>query len=98
MATTAFIMEPCINPGLEAQAAARIHRLGQTKPTRVIRMLANNTVDTIVVEMQKLRKDMNANEKGILSHAYEHFVREDIGQTSHKKKEEAGGGEGSGTV
>ncbi|KIY92034.1 hypothetical protein MNEG_15928 [Monoraphidium neglectum] len=34
-ATTAFILEPPLNPGLEAQAAARIHRLGQTHPTRV---------------------------------------------------------------
>lgn len=28
VASTAFIMEPSLNPGLEAQAAARIYRLG----------------------------------------------------------------------
>ncbi len=28
-ATTAFLLEPPPNPGLEAQAAARIHRLGE---------------------------------------------------------------------
>lgn len=28
VASTAFIMEPAFNPGLEAQAAARIYRLG----------------------------------------------------------------------
>ena len=27
-AQAVFLMEPAINPGLEAQAAARIHRLG----------------------------------------------------------------------
>lgn len=29
VADTAFIMEPALNPGLEAQAAARIYRLGE---------------------------------------------------------------------
>ncbi len=29
-AQAVFLMEPAINPGLEAQAAARIHRLGRT--------------------------------------------------------------------
>ena len=28
-ANTVFLMEPALNPGLEAQAAARIYRLGQ---------------------------------------------------------------------
>ena len=27
-ASTAFLLEPALNPGLEAQAAARIYRLG----------------------------------------------------------------------
>jgi hypothetical protein len=36
VATTAFILDPAPNPGLEAQAAARIYRLGQTKPTRLV--------------------------------------------------------------
>lgn len=30
-AQAVFLMEPAINPGLEAQAAARIHRLGEPK-------------------------------------------------------------------
>jgi E3 ubiquitin-protein ligase SHPRH len=29
VATTAFILEPSLNPGVESQAAARIWRLGQ---------------------------------------------------------------------
>jgi len=52
-ANVAFFMEPCINPGLEQQAAARIFRLGQKKPARVIRLLAEDSVDFAVLELQK---------------------------------------------
>jgi hypothetical protein len=38
-ASTVFILDPAPNPGLEAQAAARVYRLGQTKPTRVCSVL-----------------------------------------------------------
>lgn len=31
-ATTAFLMEPSLSPGIEAQAAARIYRLGALSP------------------------------------------------------------------
>ena len=48
VANTAFILEPGLNPGLEAQAAARIYRLGQDKPTRVVRFLAEETVEAQV--------------------------------------------------
>jgi hypothetical protein len=53
MASTAILLEPCINPGLEAQAAARIYRMGQTKPTRVVRLIAEETVDVQVAEQQR---------------------------------------------
>ncbi len=32
VANAVFLMEPALNPGLEAQAAARIHRLGLPCP------------------------------------------------------------------
>lgn len=56
-ASVAFLMEPCINPGLEAQASARIFRLGQTRPTRVIRLVAQDTVDLAVLEQQKRKAE-----------------------------------------
>jgi len=52
-AQAAFIMEPSMSPGLEQQAAARIYRLGQTKQTRVVRILAKNTVEERLLEVQK---------------------------------------------
>lgn len=53
VAHTAFLLEPSLNPGLEAQAAARICRLGQTKPTRVVRLLAQDSVEKQVLEVQR---------------------------------------------
>ena len=46
-------LQPSLNPGLESQAAARIYRLGQTRPTRVIRLLARDTVDEQILEIQR---------------------------------------------
>jgi E3 ubiquitin-protein ligase SHPRH len=56
-AATAFILEPGLNPGLEAQAAARISRLGQDRPTRVVRLLAEGTVDAHVAELQRRKAE-----------------------------------------
>jgi E3 ubiquitin-protein ligase SHPRH len=50
-ATVAYLMEPSLNPGLEAQAGARICRLGQARETRVVRLLAARSADALVVEM-----------------------------------------------
>jgi E3 ubiquitin-protein ligase SHPRH len=52
-ATTAILLEPCFNPGLEAQAAARIHRMGQIRPTRVVRLIAEESVDAQIAEEQR---------------------------------------------
>lgn len=62
-ASTAFLLEPSLNPGLEAQAAARIYRLGQTKPTRVIRLLAEDTIERSVLHIQR-RKLENGEDAG----------------------------------
>ena len=47
-ANCALILEPSLNPGLEAQAAARIQRLGQTRETRVVRLVSARTLDAAV--------------------------------------------------
>ena len=36
-ASLVVLLEPTLHPGLEEQAVGRIHRLGQTRPTRVVR-------------------------------------------------------------
>ncbi|EFJ47333.1 hypothetical protein VOLCADRAFT_92108 [Volvox carteri f. nagariensis] len=58
VAHTAFMLEPAVNPGLEAQAAARICRLGQDRPTRVIRIIAKHTVEDRVLAMQQYKQQL----------------------------------------
>lgn len=40
-----FLMEPSWNPGTEEQALNRIHRIGQSKPVHVVKLIADNTIE-----------------------------------------------------
>lgn len=46
-----FLMEPCFNPALEAQAVGRVHRLGQKRSVEIIRLLMKDSVDSRISEM-----------------------------------------------
>ncbi|KAK9805425.1 hypothetical protein WJX73_004310 [Symbiochloris irregularis] len=52
-ASRVYLMEPSSNPGLEAQAVGRVHRMGQTRETRVIRLLIEGTVEELVLARQQ---------------------------------------------
>lgn len=45
-ANRVFLMEPSMNPALEAQAVGRVHRLGQTRPVEVVRLLVDDSIET----------------------------------------------------
>ncbi|KAH6575311.1 hypothetical protein BASA61_002687 [Batrachochytrium salamandrivorans] len=47
-ADTVVFMDVDFNPTMDQQAAARVHRIGQTKPTTVIRIICPDTVDDII--------------------------------------------------
>ena len=44
-ANQVFLLEPCLNPALEAQAIGRVHRMGQTRPVSVYRLMIRGSVD-----------------------------------------------------
>ena len=50
-----FVLDPWWNPAVEAQAVDRAHRIGQTKPVMVYRLVSTGTIEEKVMEL-KARK------------------------------------------
>ena len=53
-----YVMDPWWNPAAEAQAVDRAHRIGQTHKVNVYRLVAEDTVEQKVVELQERKKDL----------------------------------------
>lgn len=51
-----FLLDPWWNPAVEAQAADRAHRIGQDKPVMVYRLVARNTVEERIMELQQRKR------------------------------------------
>lgn len=53
-----YIMDPWWNPAVEEQAIDRAHRLGQTKPVNVYRLVATDTVEQKVMELKERKQQL----------------------------------------
>jgi superfamily II DNA or RNA helicase len=53
-----FLLDPWWNPAVEAQAVDRAHRIGQTKQVFAYRLIAKDTVEEKVLELQNTRRDL----------------------------------------
>lgn len=53
-----FLLDPWWNPAVEAQAIDRAHRIGQTKSVFAYRLIARDTVEEKVLELQKTKRDL----------------------------------------
>jgi superfamily II DNA or RNA helicase len=53
-----FLLDPWWNPAVEAQAIDRSHRIGQTKHVFAYRLIAQNTVEEKVLELQKTKLEL----------------------------------------
>ena len=53
-----FVMDPWWNPAAEEQAIDRAHRIGQTKKVNVYRMVATDTIEAKVVELQDRKRQL----------------------------------------
>ncbi|MDX2152169.1 MAG: DEAD/DEAH box helicase [Bryobacteraceae bacterium] len=51
-----FLLDPWWNPAVEAQAIDRAHRIGQTQNVFAYRLIAKNTVEEKVLELQKSKR------------------------------------------
>jgi len=57
-ANTVVLLDPWWNPAAEQQAVDRIHRVGQTRDVTVVHLIAVNTVEQRIVELQKKKLAM----------------------------------------
>lgn len=53
-----FLMDPWWNPAVEDQAADRAHRIGQTNPVLVQRLVAKDTVEDRILLLQKKKLEL----------------------------------------
>ncbi|HEX4229510.1 MAG TPA: SNF2-related protein [Bryobacteraceae bacterium] len=55
-----FLLDPWWNPAVETQAIDRAHRIGQTHQVFAYRLIARDTVEEKVVELQQTKRDLAA--------------------------------------
>ncbi|MDF1603771.1 DEAD/DEAH box helicase [Nocardioides sp. YIM 152315] len=56
-----FVLDPWWNPATEAQAVDRAHRIGQTRPVHVYRLIAEETIEEKVMELKGRKAELFAN-------------------------------------
>ncbi|KAK2981077.1 hypothetical protein RJ640_012032, partial [Escallonia rubra] len=55
-ASYVYLMEPWWNPTVEQQAIDRVHRIGQKEDVKIVRMIARNSIDERILELQERKK------------------------------------------
>jgi len=55
-----FLLDPWWNPAVEAQAIDRAHRIGQTQQVFAYRLIARDTVEEKVLQLQNTKRDLAA--------------------------------------
>lgn len=53
-----YLLDPWWNPAVESQAIDRAHRIGQDKPVFAYRLIARDTVEEKVLELQKSKREL----------------------------------------
>jgi len=51
-------MDPWWNPAVEDQASDRAHRMGQTRPVTIYRLIAKNTIEDKIVALHQHKRDL----------------------------------------
>ena len=51
-------MDPWWNPAVEDQASDRAHRIGQTRPVTIYRLITENTIEEKIVKLHEHKRDL----------------------------------------
>ena len=66
-----FLLDPWWNPAVEAQAIDRAHRIGQTRRVVATRLVAHDTIEDKIIELQQSKRELAdailGEDQGILS-------------------------------
>ncbi len=73
-----FIFDPWWNPAVERQAVDRAHRIGQDKNVFVYKMIARDTVEEKILELQKRKENLVSQLISTESGLFKHLTVEDI--------------------
>lgn len=57
-ASRVYLLEPWWNPAIEEQAMDRVHRIGQKEDVKVVRMIAQNSIEERILELQEKKKTL----------------------------------------
>jgi SNF2 family DNA or RNA helicase len=53
-----FLLDPWWNPAVEAQAVDRVHRIGQTKPVLVYRLVTRRTIEEKIERLKQEKREL----------------------------------------
>ena len=53
-----FLLDPWWNPAVEDQAADRAHRIGQERPVMIYRLVAIDTVEERILDLQQRKREL----------------------------------------
>jgi len=57
-ASTVYLLEPWWNPAVEEQAMDRVHRIGQKEDVKIVRLIARNSIEERILELQERKKKL----------------------------------------
>ena len=73
-----FLLDPWWNPAVESQAIDRAHRIGREHPVHVYRIIAKDTIEERVRELQEKKRDLAAAVLGGASTSLAELGSEDL--------------------
>lgn len=57
-ASRVYLFEPWWNPAVEEQAMDRVHRIGQKEDVKIVRLIARNSIEERILELQEKKKTL----------------------------------------